>query len=201
MLKRYFVSVFYAAQCDVLEEEVFAPCHAYVSPSLYHQQCRYQACRCGSACLCTALSHYAYICGKHQITINFRAHVSECGSLVIPTSICLSIYLLHEYVEEVIWVWVSVRVGMVCLGGMLYHPCTSACGRTCQSISSAEVCDGDCAEGCSCNEGTFYDHARQRCVLLYVWIQQTPIPLPSPCNFWILAYKWTYVSFLTGSWV
>lgn len=102
MLKRYFVSVFYAAQCDVLEEEVFAPCHAYVSPSLYHQQCRYQACRCGSACLCTALSHYAYICGKHQITINFRAHVSECGSLVIPTSICLSVYLLHEYVQKVI---------------------------------------------------------------------------------------------------
>uniref|UniRef100_A0A8C1LYF2 Otogelin-like n=1 Tax=Cyprinus carpio TaxID=7962 RepID=A0A8C1LYF2_CYPCA len=128
-------NVFYAAQCDVLLEEVFAPCHAYVSPSMYHQQCRYQACRCGSACLCTALSHYAYICNKHHVTINFRAHVSECG--------------------------------MVCLGGMMYHPCTSACGRTCQSISSGEVCDGDCAEGCSCTEGTFYDHARQRCVLLY----------------------------------
>ncbi|KTG01652.1 hypothetical protein cypCar_00011127 [Cyprinus carpio] len=132
--EKVFVSVFYAAQCDVLLEEVFAPCHAYVSPSMYHQQCRYQACRCGSACLCTALSHYAYICNKHHVTINFRAHVSECG--------------------------------MVCLGGMMYHPCTSACGRTCQSISSGEVCDGDCAEGCSCTEGTFYDHARQRCVLL-----------------------------------
>lgn len=59
-------------------------------------------------------------------------------------------------------------VGLVCLGGMMYHPCTSACGRTCQSISSAELCDGDCAEGCGCTEGTFYDHARQRCVLLYV---------------------------------
>uniref|UniRef100_A0A671KM56 Otogelin-like protein n=1 Tax=Sinocyclocheilus anshuiensis TaxID=1608454 RepID=A0A671KM56_9TELE len=127
-------NVFYAARCDVLLEEVFAPCHAYVSPSMYHQQCRYQACRCGSACLCAALSHYAYICNKHHVTINFRAHVSECG--------------------------------MVCLGGMMYHPCTSACGRTCQSISSGEVCDGDCAEGCSCTEGTFYDHARQRCVLL-----------------------------------
>ncbi|XP_051579938.1 otogelin-like protein [Myxocyprinus asiaticus] len=127
-------NVFYAAQCDVLLQEVFAPCHTYVSPSVYHQQCRYQACRCGSTCLCTALSHYAYICAKHGVIINFRAHVSECG--------------------------------MVCLGGMMYHPCTSACRRTCQSISSGEVCDGDCAEGCSCTDGTFYDHARQRCVLL-----------------------------------
>ncbi|XP_059362862.1 otogelin-like protein [Carassius carassius] len=127
-------NVFYAARCDVLLEEVFVACHAYVSPSMYHQQCRYQACRCGSTCLCTALSHYAYICNKHHVTINFRTHVSECG--------------------------------MVCLGGMMYHPCTSACGRTCQSISSGEVCDGDCAEGCSCTEGSFYDHARQRCVPL-----------------------------------
>nr|XP_055029604.1 otogelin-like protein isoform X1 [Misgurnus anguillicaudatus] len=127
-------NVFHAAQCDVLLEEVFAPCHVYVSPGVYHQQCRYQACRCGSRCLCTALSHYSYICTKHNMIINFRAHVSDCG--------------------------------MVCLGGMMYHPCTSACGRTCQSISSAEVCDGDCAEGCSCMEGTLYDHARQRCVLL-----------------------------------
>ncbi|XP_016105563.1 otogelin-like protein [Sinocyclocheilus grahami] len=132
--KKVFVSVFYAARCDVLLEEVFAACHAYVSPSMYHQQCRYQACRCGSTCLCIALSHYAYICNKHNVTVNFRAHVSECG--------------------------------MVCLGGMMYHPCTSSCGKTCQSISSGEVCDGDCAEGCSCTEGTFYDHARQRCVLL-----------------------------------
>ncbi|KAI2653362.1 Otogelin-like protein [Labeo rohita] len=81
-------NVFYSARCDVLLEDVFAPCHAYVSPSMYHQQCRYQACRCGT------------------------------------------------------------------------------CGKTCQSISSGEVCDGDCAEGCSCSEGTFYDHARQRCVQL-----------------------------------
>uniref|UniRef100_A0A672K9J5 TIL domain-containing protein n=1 Tax=Sinocyclocheilus grahami TaxID=75366 RepID=A0A672K9J5_SINGR len=60
-----------------------------------------------------------------------------------------------------------VCVGMVCLGGMMYHPCTSACGRTCQSISSGEVCDGDCAEGCSCTEGTFYDHLslNSKCII------------------------------------
>lgn len=74
-----FVAVFYASMCDVLTGDVFAPCHAYVSPGVYYQQCRYQACRCGSDCLCTALAHYAYVCSKHHITIYFRAHVSECG--------------------------------------------------------------------------------------------------------------------------
>lgn len=89
--------VFHAAQCDVLLEEVFAPCHAYVSPSLYHQQCRYQACRCGSRCLCTALSHYAYICTKHHVMINFRAHVSECGALPILLSIHPSIHTTTQH--------------------------------------------------------------------------------------------------------
>ncbi|XP_036375556.1 otogelin-like protein [Megalops cyprinoides] len=125
-------NVFYASLCDVVTEELFAPCHSYVSPGAYFQQCRFQACRCGSACLCTALAHYAYVCAKHRALVNFRAHVSECG--------------------------------MVCLGGMMYHPCTSTCGRTCQSLSIGEVCNGDCAEGCSCADGTFYDQVRQRCV-------------------------------------
>ncbi|KAF5892797.1 otogelin-like protein, partial [Clarias magur] len=125
---------FYASLCDVLTGDVFAACHAYVSPGVYHQQCRYQACRCGNGCLCTALAHYAYVCSKHHVTIYFRAHVSECG--------------------------------MVCLGGMMYHPCTTSCGRTCQSVSVGEVCDGDCAEGCGCMDEMYYDHTRQRCVPL-----------------------------------
>uniref|UniRef100_A0AAR2L9B6 Otogelin-like n=1 Tax=Pygocentrus nattereri TaxID=42514 RepID=A0AAR2L9B6_PYGNA len=127
-------NTFYASLCDVLTGEVFSQCHAHVSPSMYYQQCRYQACRCGSDCLCTVLAHYAYICSKHHVIINFRAHVSDCG--------------------------------MVCLGGMMYHPCTSSCGRTCHSVSIGEVCDRDCAEGCGCMDGMFYDHARQRCVPL-----------------------------------
>ncbi|KAL4660219.1 otogelin-like protein [Arapaima gigas] len=127
-------NAYYASMCSVLMEELFAPCHSYVSPSLYYQQCRFQACLCGSNCLCTALAHYTYVCAKHQVLINFRAHVSECG--------------------------------VVCLGGMMYHSCTSTCGRTCQSLSIREVCNGDCAEGCGCSEDTFYDIIRQRCVLV-----------------------------------
>ncbi|XP_028823261.1 otogelin-like protein isoform X3 [Denticeps clupeoides] len=127
-------NAFYASLCDVMMGEEFSLCHAFVSPALYHLQCRYQACRCGSSCLCSAVAHYAYVCSTHNVSINFRAHVSECG--------------------------------VVCLGGMLYHACTSSCGRTCESVSRAEVCGGDCAEGCSCMDGMFYDGVRQRCVQL-----------------------------------
>ncbi|XP_041966488.1 otogelin-like protein isoform X2 [Alosa sapidissima] len=125
-------NVFYSSMCDVMTEALFSPCHAYVSPTVYHQQCRYQACRCGNNCLCSALAHYAYVCSQHNVSINFRAHVSECSVL--------------------------------CLGGMTYQSCTSSCGHTCESVSRGEVCNGDCAEGCSCGEGAFYDSVRQRCV-------------------------------------
>ncbi|CAB1323133.1 unnamed protein product [Coregonus sp. 'balchen'] len=119
-------NVFYSSLCEVLLGSVFSPCHGYVSPSVYQQQCRYQACRCGNACLCTALAHYAYLCSKHHVTINYRAHVSECG--------------------------------MVCMGGMLYQSCVSSCGGSCRSLSSGETCNhDDCAEGCGCSEGSYYD--------------------------------------------
>uniref|UniRef100_A0A674CG96 Otogelin-like protein n=1 Tax=Salmo trutta TaxID=8032 RepID=A0A674CG96_SALTR len=71
--------LFYASLCEVLLGSVFSPCHGYVSPSVYQQQCRYQACRCGNTCLCTALAHYTYLCSKHHVAVNYRAHVSECG--------------------------------------------------------------------------------------------------------------------------
>lgn len=74
-----YILVFYASQCEVLMGSVFSPCHGYISPNIYQQQCRYQACHCGSSCLCTALAHYAYLCSKHGVHINFRSQVSECG--------------------------------------------------------------------------------------------------------------------------
>ncbi|XP_053740656.1 otogelin-like protein isoform X3 [Synchiropus splendidus] len=128
-------NVFYASHCEVLLETVFAPCHSHISPNVYQQQCRYQACRCGSSCLCTALAHYALLCSKHGVNIDFRAHVSECG--------------------------------VVCVGGMLYQSCVSSCGRSCRALSSTETCDpDDCAEGCGCPDGSYYDDVRQRCVQL-----------------------------------
>ncbi|RVE71881.1 hypothetical protein OJAV_G00056360 [Oryzias javanicus] len=128
-------NVYYASQCEVLVGSAFAPCHGYISPNIYQQQCRYQACLCGSSCMCTALAHYTYLCSKHGVNVDFRAQVSECG--------------------------------MVCLGGMLYHSCVSYCGRSCRGLSSSETCvPDDCAEGCGCPEGSYYDDVRQRCVQL-----------------------------------
>ncbi|XP_008410626.1 otogelin-like protein isoform X1 [Poecilia reticulata] len=128
-------NAYYASQCDVLVESVFAPCHGYISPNIYQQQCRYQACRCGSSCLCTALAHYAYLCSKHGVDVNFRSQVSECG--------------------------------VVCLGGMQYHSCVSSCGRSCRGLANTETCSpADCAEGCACLDGSYYDDVRRRCVQL-----------------------------------
>ncbi|XP_029378297.1 otogelin-like protein [Echeneis naucrates] len=128
-------NAYYASQCEVLLGNIFAPCHGYISPNIYQQQCHYQACHCGGRCLCTALAHYAYLCSKHGVNISFRSQVSDCG--------------------------------MVCVGGMQYHSCVSSCGHSCRSLSSTETCNpDDCAEGCGCPVGKFYDDVRQRCVQL-----------------------------------
>nr|XP_033808517.1 otogelin-like protein isoform X3 [Geotrypetes seraphini] len=72
-------NVGFASHCDVINQELFAPCHSYISPALYYQLCRFDACKCGSNCLCNAIAHYAYVCGKHGIAIDFRSQVSLCA--------------------------------------------------------------------------------------------------------------------------
>nr|XP_023423412.1 otogelin-like protein [Cavia porcellus] len=125
----------YAAHCDVIHQELFASCHIYVSPGLYYQLCRHDACKCGSACLCNALAHYAYLCGQRGVPIDFRAQVSFCA--------------------------------VVCQKGMLYHHCSSFCRRSCASLSAPEQCNDDCAEGCNCPEGKFYEETLNFCVPIY----------------------------------
>ncbi|XP_078505406.1 otogelin-like protein [Lissotriton helveticus] len=127
-------NVGYAAHCELINQDLFAPCHAYVSPGLYFQLCRFDACKCGSSCLCNALAHYTYICGKHGIAIDFRSHVSYCG--------------------------------VICRHGMLYHQCSSSCGRSCSSISTEEVCGPECIEGCNCPDGKYFEESINFCVAL-----------------------------------
>ncbi|XP_019370333.1 PREDICTED: otogelin-like protein [Gavialis gangeticus] len=127
-------NVGYASLCDIVHQELFAPCHAYVSPGLYYQLCRFDACKCGSSCLCNALAHYAYICGKHGITVDFRTHISYCA--------------------------------VVCHSGMVYHHCSSTCERSCASLSTLNVCGPDCAEGCNCPDGKYFEESFKFCVPL-----------------------------------
>ncbi|KAJ1161964.1 hypothetical protein NDU88_002444 [Pleurodeles waltl] len=127
-------NVGYAAHCELINEDLFAPCHAYVSPGLYYQLCSFDACKCGSNCLCNALAHYAYICEKHGISIDFRSHVSYCG--------------------------------VICRHGMLYHQCSSSCGRSCSVLSNEEVCGPECIEGCNCPDGKYFEESINFCVPL-----------------------------------
>ncbi|XP_069624287.1 otogelin [Ranitomeya imitator] len=69
----------YAAEsCSVVSRELFAPCHPYLSPVSYYEQCRRDTCKCGGACLCAALAHYAHKCRHYGIIINFRAGIPDC---------------------------------------------------------------------------------------------------------------------------
>ncbi|XP_010125566.1 PREDICTED: otogelin-like protein, partial [Chlamydotis macqueenii] len=122
----------YASHCDIINQEVFAPCHAYISPGLYYQLCRFDACKCGSSCLCNALAHYAYVCGKHGVVVDFRSHISYCA--------------------------------VMCHSGMLYHQCSSFCKHSCASLSMANICDDDCAEGCNCPDGKYFEESVNFCV-------------------------------------
>ncbi|MEQ2304843.1 hypothetical protein AMECASPLE_031551 [Ameca splendens] len=50
---------------------------------------------------------------------------------------------------------------------MLFHSCVSSCGRSCRALANIETCDPtDCAEGCGCPDGSYYDDVRRRCVEL-----------------------------------
>ncbi|KAM4784307.1 otogelin-like protein [Cyanocitta cristata] len=122
----------YASHCDIINQDIFAACHAYISPGLYYQLCRFDACRCGSSCLCNALAHYAYVCGKHGVIVDFRSHVSYCA--------------------------------VMCHSGMLYHQCSSFCKHSCASLSMANICADDCAEGCNCPDGKYFEESVNFCV-------------------------------------
>lgn len=55
---------------------------------------------------------------------------------------------------------------------MEYKECVSPCAKTCQSLNINEVCQGQCADGCSCPGNLFTDLFTQRniwqwCYLFY----------------------------------
>ena len=69
--------------CDLLNQEVFSPCHEYISPAPFQRQCRADTCKCGTPCLCSALAHYARHCRKFSVIVEFRSHVPDCGECVL----------------------------------------------------------------------------------------------------------------------
>lgn len=78
----------YAVQaCSVLTGELFVPCSVYLSPVPYFEQCRRDACRCGQPCLCATLAHYAHLCRRHGLPVNFRARLPACGECLPMCSV------------------------------------------------------------------------------------------------------------------
>ncbi|XP_066557054.1 otogelin [Amia ocellicauda] len=71
--------------CEILNQELFSPCHEYLSPAPFHQHCKADTCKCGKMCLCAALAHYARQCRKYGVILDFRARVSECAVQCPPT--------------------------------------------------------------------------------------------------------------------
>lgn len=96
-----FCSVAYASEmCDVLNQDLFSPCHEYLSPVPFHQQCRSDTCKCGTACFCSALAHYARHCRRFSILIDFRSRIDDCGknwthSCSILQRQCWAVYYQH----------------------------------------------------------------------------------------------------------
>uniref|UniRef100_A0A8C3HX01 Otogelin n=1 Tax=Chrysemys picta bellii TaxID=8478 RepID=A0A8C3HX01_CHRPI len=70
----------YASEaCSIVTKELFAPCHAYLSPVSYFEQCRRDTCKCGQICLCSALANYAHQCRRHGVIIDFRSSIPDCA--------------------------------------------------------------------------------------------------------------------------
>ncbi|XP_075403820.1 otogelin [Tenrec ecaudatus] len=132
----------YAVQaCSVLTGELFKPCSTYVSPVPYFEQCRRDACRCGQPCLCAALAHYAHLCRRHGLPVDFRTHLPACA---------LSCEATKEYSPCV------HTCGQTCqdLAGL------EACG-----VDGGGHRSGDeCVEGCACPPDTYLDTSADLCV-------------------------------------
>lgn len=53
---------------------------------------------------------------------------------------------------------------VMCHSGMLYHQCSSFCKHSCASLSVANICADDCAEGCNCPDGKYFEESVNFCV-------------------------------------
>ncbi|RXM31767.1 Otogelin [Acipenser ruthenus] len=155
----------YASEmCEILNTELFAPCHEYLSPAPFYQQCKSDTCKCGETCLCAALAHYARQCRKHGVIIDFRAHVSECAAQCQETmeyGTCIS-----SCNNNCRSLSLSEACDTKCPPGQFYFKCSGsldsssvskgvACERTCESHLLNLTCSGHghCVSGCICPPG------------------------------------------------
>ncbi|XP_036060023.1 LOW QUALITY PROTEIN: otogelin [Onychomys torridus] len=127
--------------CSVLTGELFASCSAYLSPIPYLEQCRRDACRCGQPCLCATLAHYAHLCQRHGLLVDFRAHLPACA---------LSCEATKEYSPCV---------------ALCAQTCQDlASPDVCGANSGGNFSRDECVEGCTCPPDTYLDTKADLCV-------------------------------------
>uniref|UniRef100_A0A803T821 Otogelin n=1 Tax=Anolis carolinensis TaxID=28377 RepID=A0A803T821_ANOCA len=123
--------------CSIITKELFAPCFYYLSPLPYFEQCRRDTCKCGQACVCSALSHYAHLCQRFGVLIDFRSNVPECALSCEDTkeySTCASI------------------CGRTCQAFSVPEVCSDDCveGCTCPSGMYLNIKTDRCVHECPC---------------------------------------------------
>uniref|UniRef100_H2YMM4 von Willebrand factor n=1 Tax=Ciona savignyi TaxID=51511 RepID=H2YMM4_CIOSA len=135
--------------CNILQSEIFQPCHALVDVTWYYSNCRFDACGCdGGAdceCFCVAVAAYARACAEAGRPIKWRS----------PNVCPLMCEAYNTDSHDCTW---------------HYSECQTACPVTCQHRYLSNAVDQcslsiACVEGCfpRCPEGTLYDEHTRRC--------------------------------------
>ena len=64
-------------QCNVINSQLFRPCHNVVDPRPYFDACYHDTCGCDIGgdcdCLCTAVAAYAQSCNSYNVHIKWRS--------------------------------------------------------------------------------------------------------------------------------
>ncbi|KAM8939211.1 mucin-5B-like [Pelodytes ibericus] len=131
--------------CSLIVGEVFAPCHAKVSPIPFYDSCVSDACSCTEGgdceCLCTSLAAYAAACGRNNICIAWRT-----------PDLCplfCDYFNTEEHCE-----WHYKSCGMPCM-----VTCTNPTGKCNNQTEKLEGCYPVCSE-----QRAYYDENKKLCV-------------------------------------
>ncbi|XP_041795270.1 mucin-2-like [Chelmon rostratus] len=125
--------------CSKLSDHngVFAPCHSAVNPDKYEDNCLYDSCSCDK--------------GEDCMCAAVSSYVYACSAAGIHLSGWRN-NMCSSFSE--------------CPSSMVYGYNMTCCGRTCRSLSQADIsCETTfpMVDGCGCPEGTYMNEA-QHCV-------------------------------------
>jgi von Willebrand factor len=101
-----------------------------------------------SSCFCPILASYAQECAAHNVALNWRRDVRECGT----KSKRLLCRRPQQFGKRVMFC-----PGVQCPAGQTFQTCGDFCSHSCSDISLHETCSQRCVEGCNCPQGQTLD--------------------------------------------